>query len=131
MAKTKLKTFYLFDENGGYVGPIEAEECPTNATEIKPEGTGDLVKHPVWNGESWDLMTHEDIILASKVKGQRNNMLSASDFTQVMDFQGDVDAWAKYRQELRDITKQKGFPSKIEWSEKPSLKPLLKAEPKK
>ena len=26
---------------------------------------------------------------------------------------------AKYRQELRDITKQKGFPYEINWPEKP------------
>lgn len=128
MAKTK--TFYLFDQLGSYIGPVEAEKCPDNATAVKPTDVGSTKGHPVWDGDKWSLMTHEDMIAASQARGIRNNLLTACDFTQVMDFQGDVDAWAKYRQDLRDITKQEKFPSEIVWPEKPSLKPIPK-EPKK
>jgi hypothetical protein len=32
---------------------------------------------------------------------------------------GTTDAWAEYRQELRDITSQPGFPWEIGWPEMP------------
>ena len=37
-------------------------------------------------------------------------MLSDSDWTQVADAPVDKAAWATYRQALRDITEQDGFP---------------------
>lgn len=44
---------------------------------------------------------------------QRNKMLDASDWTQMPDADLTPEikqAWATYRQELRDITKKEGFP---------------------
>ena len=40
----------------------------------------------------------------------RNTKLINSDWTQVVDSTADKAAWATYRQALRDITKQDGFP---------------------
>jgi hypothetical protein len=46
----------------------------------------------------------------SEVRKERNNRLTASDWTQVADAPVDKQAWATYRQALRDITSQSGFP---------------------
>jgi hypothetical protein len=56
---------------------------------------------------------------ADDVRAQRNSKLAASDWTQLADSAADKAAWAKYRQALRDISKQAGFPSTIVWPEMP------------
>ena len=53
--------------------------------------------------------------LASDARSKRNALLAASDWTQVIDAPVDQVVWAAYRQALRDITGQKGFPETIKW----------------
>lgn len=53
--------------------------------------------------------------LAAQARSKRNTLLAASDWTQVADAPVDQAAWATYRQELRDITAQAGFPENISW----------------
>jgi hypothetical protein len=57
--------------------------------------------------------------LASEIRAERNRLLAASDWTQVADAPVDQAAWATYRQALRDITAQLGFPEQINWPEAP------------
>ena len=54
-----------------------------------------------------------------RVRSQRNSLLKDTDWTQVPDSPADTAAWAIYRQALRDITGQAGFPSDVTWPEKP------------
>lgn len=56
---------------------------------------------------------------ADQVRAQRNRLLAASDWTQVADAPVDQAAWATYRQELRDITAQAGFPENVDWPTAP------------
>lgn len=56
---------------------------------------------------------------ANTVRGQRGLELAASDWTQLPDAQVDSAIWAEYRQALRDITLQPGFPFEVEWPIKP------------
>lgn len=53
------------------------------------------------------------------VREQRNRLLAESDWTQVSDAPVDKTAWATYRQGLRDITAQAGFPWEVTWPTKP------------
>ena len=55
----------------------------------------------------------------ANVRQQRNDKLKDSDWTQVIDAPVDQTAWAAYRQELRDVTAQEGFPWDIQWPEQP------------
>lgn len=57
---------------------------------------------------------------AGQVRSERNGLLTASDWTQVADAPVDKAAWAAYRQALRDISKQTGFPWDIQWPEAPA-----------
>lgn len=49
----------------------------------------------------------------NEVRAERNNLLLASDWTQVADAPVDKTAWATYRQALRDVTAQEGFPFNV------------------
>ena len=58
--------------------------------------------------------------VAEGVRTQRDKFLEECDWTQSRDVLLDNDSdWTSYRQELRDITLQEGFPHEIIWPTKP------------
>jgi hypothetical protein len=56
---------------------------------------------------------NERIATEGFVREQRNQLLRNCDWTQVADAPVDKAAWATYRQELRDLTSQEGFPFNV------------------
>lgn len=56
---------------------------------------------------------------ATEVRQQRNQLLSACDWTQLPDAPVPPAPWAAYRQQLRDVTGQAGFPWDVVWPEAP------------
>lgn len=75
----------------------------------------------VKNGKITNVPTVYDPIetMADQVRRQRDALLKKSDWTQVSDSPVDKEAWATYRQALRDISSQKGFPDNINWPAQP------------
>lgn len=61
----------------------------------------------------------KDAEQAKAVRQQRGEKLKETDWTQVADAPVDKAAWATYRQALRDVTAQAGFPWNVEWPEMP------------
>ena len=61
----------------------------------------------------------KDAEQAKSVRTTRGEKLKDSDWTQVADAPVDKAAWATYRQALRDVTGQEGFPWTIEWPVNP------------
>ena len=57
----------------------------------------------------------KDAEQAKSVRQQRGEELKDSDWTQVADAPVDQAAWATYRQALRDVTSQAGFPWTVDW----------------
>jgi hypothetical protein len=57
--------------------------------------------------------------LASQIRQERNTLLSECDWTQVSDAPVNQVAWQTYRQALRDVTSQEGFPYSVTWPTKP------------
>jgi len=53
-------------------------------------------------------------------RNKRNQLLAETDWTQVADATVDKAAWATYRQALRDVPAQSGFPNTITWPTEPS-----------
>lgn len=49
------------------------------------------------------------------IRAERNRRLADCDWTQLSDAPIDAAAWAAYRQALRDITGQAGFPWAVAW----------------
>lgn len=61
----------------------------------------------------------KDAEQAKSVRNQRDQKLKDTDWTQVADAPVDKAAWATYRQALRDIPSQPGFPWTINWPDQP------------
>lgn len=74
---------------------------------------------------SWDWKTKTWVDLRTAatewvlVRSKRTKLLEACDYTQLSDSNKDKQAWAAYRQALRDITEQSD-PFKVQWPTKPS-----------
>ena len=83
-------------------------------------------KSAAYNGE----VTVEDIpMTADEARAQRDKLLAETDWTQVLDAPIDAttrEAYRVYRQALRDIPEQEGFPDTIIWPELPAV---TKADP--
>lgn len=62
----------------------------------------------------------EPLSLEQNARLVRGYLLAASDWTQVADAPVDAAAWAAYRQALRDVPQQAGFPDNITWPEEPA-----------
>lgn len=56
---------------------------------------------------------------AAQVREERNAKLTTSDWMANLDVTM-ASAWATYRQALRDIPAQSGFPTNVTWPTKPS-----------
>lgn len=56
---------------------------------------------------------------AASIRAERNRKLAECDWTQLLDAQVDEVAWASYRQALRDLPAQDGFPWDVEWPSAP------------
>jgi len=74
------------------------------------------------------ILTHEEAAIREvetrreEARDERNRRLASCDWTTVADVPLTADqraAWATYRQALRDVTKQAGFPDAIVWPEAP------------
>ena len=61
----------------------------------------------------------KDAEQASAVRKTRGEKLAECDWTQVADAPVNKEAWATYRQALRDITTQTGFPWEVTWPDAP------------
>lgn len=56
---------------------------------------------------------------ATNVRNTRDQLLKECDWTQISDAPVDKDAWADYRQLLRNISNQESFPYNIIWPVQP------------
>lgn len=89
------------------------------------EGHYDKETHMIKKGKAVKkpkkiIVEEETKSLWSDLKNTRNYLLTSSDWTQVPDSPVDKDSWAKYRQELRDITKGLKDPRKVTWPTPPN-----------
>ena len=57
---------------------------------------------------------------AHGVRSKRNQIIASCDWTQLQDSPADSAAWATYRQELRDLPQQAGFPYSVVWPTEPT-----------
>lgn len=111
----------FFDENVGYntlpddIIKVNSELHQKILNEVNRNGKKVVVK----NGK---IYFESNVILPTwkDIRRKRNNLLTKSDYTQMSDWPGDKKTWAKYRQELRDITKTFSSPDSVIWPKAPS-----------
>lgn len=86
-----------------------------------------------WTGNGWTEGASEAEIVAwdalerpkleEAIREERDRLLSLSDWTQLPDTTAkSPDAWREYRQKLRDIPAQEGFPLRVQWPYPPTKK---------
>jgi hypothetical protein len=107
------------------VGPIPDHDLRTQVCYV--EETATLVDG-VWtfpqvviNRTPEEIKGYDDN-LAYQARAKRDSWLAKSDWvvTKALETGTDIPAdWAAYRQALRDITAQEGFPNTIDWPESP------------
>ena len=114
-----MKHLYYYDPvDGRCTGTGESAHVVPNSTELAPD---DQFTQQ-FDGEAWVTPVLPDPTLeelAGEVREMRDGLLDASDWTQVADAPVDQAAWATYRQALRDVTQQDGFPNDAVWPVKP------------
>ena len=104
----------------------------TPATQPADDYTVNLSRTAIKQGDGWveewistpatpEQVTERTEAKAAEVRQQRNELLAACDWTQVVDISLDPASWVSYRQELRNITAQPGFPHTVTWPEEPAV----------
>lgn len=117
-------------------GPSDAFLAENNAKKVNAwlpydQNTQKLVASSPYLQGDWvytvrvESMTPDDIAArnasqAVMVRADRNARLAACDWTQLPDSPVDAAPWRTYRRELRDITKQSGFPWNVVWPVEPT-----------
>lgn len=81
--------------------------------------TQEIIKQTVTPEEILEMKASSEENSEQNVRNKRDAFLAQSDWTQVSDAPVDQSAWATYRQSLRDIPQQAGFPSNVVWPTKP------------
>ena len=91
-----------------------------NITEGAPKKTdGDYIQTWVISKASDEEVTQRTASQLANVRQERSQLLADCDWTQLPDATVDQSIWAAYRQALRDISLQPGFPWNVTWPEKP------------
>jgi hypothetical protein len=126
---------YQTDRNGYYVGEVIADVDPLDSTRfLIPKGCvpDAPIEVPEWAVPRWvdgqwigeqvpEEVDYESApITEDQVRSQRDWRLSQCDWTQLPDSPVEAEDWALYRQQLRDVTLQVGFPEEVVWPEEPS-----------
>ena len=101
----------------------------TQVNVIRVDGVGNVVAYfPEDEGYSEavekvsgfaGVIDRKPTLTASEIRSYRYAELISSDWTQVADAPVDQAAWATYRQALRDVPEQEGFPNTVVWPVKP------------
>jgi hypothetical protein len=100
---------------------------PFTADAGDPERSGQEIYGEILLDEKLEVALHEPPPppsleeLAALARARRDELLASTDWTQLPDVPAATrQAWAGYRQALRDLTAQRGFPDQIVWPEPPS-----------
>lgn len=100
--KSPTNEIYAYETNGSQDSII-----PSNYT-------------PITKQEAESIISASIVVTAESQRQKRDTLLQQSDWTQLPDAPiNNKEAWATYRQILRDITTQSGFPESLIWPTKP------------
>ncbi len=127
---------YNYSEaTGAYLGFEDADESPLEPGVFLLPAYSTAIEPPAeqegfyrrWTGEVWEQVVIPTpptpppyVATAEDMRAERNGLLAASDWTQLADVPlANRAAWVTYRQALRDVPAQEGFPEIINWPERP------------
>lgn len=126
-------TYWSATTKGFYNSDIHGTNIPSDSVEITDELRLSLIEgqyannkrivagpdgQPILVDPPADEITAD---LTKSIRVKRNNLLSSSDWTQLGDIPPGIKAqWSEYRQLLRDVPQQSGFPTSIVWPSTPA-----------
>lgn len=104
--------------------PISVVEDPTaEKSEVRFRELDDSIEQYYVSSEDFiDTEVNKDKELI--IRSERNYRLLISDWTQLPDAKLSEEKkaeWVEYRQQLRDVPEQKGFPDDVIWPKEPEL----------
>lgn len=104
--------------------PVSQTEPPADDHTVNLERTA--IKQGATWVEEWistpatpEQIAERTTAKSNDIRTERNRRLAECDWTQLPDAPVDTSAWATYRQALRDITGQVGFPWSVDWPDQP------------
>ena len=106
---------WLLDNN---CKPINVWKEHSNIQKLVPSDPyieGDWVYTVQVVDKTQEELLADKLAKSSEIRTQRNKLLSDTDWTQLADSPVNKPLWATYRQALRDITLQTGFPFTVDF----------------
>ena len=113
---------YAIFENGLVVNAIVTDQDDANKKGLVELTNGAGIGWSVANGTfiAPALAEVPISVTENSVRMDRNALLSNTDWTQLADVpQAVKDSYVSYRQALRDVPQQAGFPNQVVWPESP------------
>jgi hypothetical protein len=124
--------YYAASTGGFYDSAIHGSNIPADAVEITQaehtalfdgQSAGKIIV-PDAKGKpvAADPPAPTNDELAATIRAERNARIAACDWTQTLDCPLSAQAkaaWAAYRQALRDVPEQAGFPQAVDWPKEP------------
>lgn len=114
-----------FQPPDDYEVEVENQNRPTpspleNLVVLSPiRVNGVLVRQYKVEPASPEQIEQRTAVQASLIRSQRNHRLAQTDWTQLPDSGADQASWAAYRQALRSLPQQPGFPWEVTWPQAP------------
>ena len=131
VSERKPTTHYVLDDGrvwdiseGAFVSSVPEGSVPVLCRDEQGNSTleGLIACLDFYGFPKGELKTDDEY--AAEVRAKRNELLSETDYMMMKDYPLSSEKeqqLAEYRQQLRDITKQSGFPRDITWPEKPVI----------
>jgi hypothetical protein len=110
-----LDLMWAQERNAYQIQSGKAHSSTEKLTFVEPYIENGVVYDVIVEAKTQDELDAETAQKANEVRYRRNALLTQSDWTQVADAPVDKAAWAVYRQALRDITLQAGFPFTVDF----------------
>jgi Phage tail assembly chaperone protein len=85
-----------------------------------PEQLEPIRRVPITDEEQAEQQTNAEQGAWTNLRATRNGLLRESDWTQLADVDIDQEAWAAYRQQLRDLPAEIDDPTDIDWPRAPN-----------
>jgi hypothetical protein len=114
-----------FEPPSGFVAVVDVPQPQVDHTKVVTEGDLQLVAGK-WR-RTWvvadapaEVLAERTAAQAAGIRAERNSRLSRTDWTQISDAPGSTRAaYVQYRQALRDVSQQVGFPWTVTWPTEP------------
>lgn len=120
-------TIYYSPSAGGFFDPDINSSIPEDVIEIDStthamlvEGVNNDGKKIVFDGTNITLQEKDSVNADwTRIRKIRKRLIKKTDYTQLSDWPGDKEAWATYRQALRDIPTTFSNPADVVWPTPP------------